>query len=246
MELDHTGMIRQAFDDARVRRSHHIALGEKELRVQLDPSVFPLLPISLAMTTVVSEADLRNLAVADIGTGTGILALAAACNGARNVLATDINARAVAIASQNFVSNGFGEVCHAVLGDLLPLGHEPIDVIVSNPPCMPLSDDAKSILPPAIRDSVDGGATGDQTTLRIIERAVNVLPCGGLLMIPVPRWADFRKLHHTLSSSFHCNVRRRLEVPYWIPFVFPAPDAGEPQGRPLAVVHISIVVGTRK
>lgn len=242
MELDLTGMIRQSFADAQVRRSHIITLRGIELRVQLDPSVFPLLPISLAMTKVVSEADLRNLAVADIGTGTGILALAAACNGASNVLATDVNTRSVAIASQNFVNNGFGHVCHAVHADLLPLGHEPIDVIISNPPCMPVPNDVKSVLPPDIRDSVDGGATGDETTLRIIERAVNILPFAGLLMIPVPHWADFRKLHQALSSSFNCIVRRRLEVPYWIPFVFPTADACGPH----AVVQISIVVGTRK
>ena len=55
----------------------------------------------------------------DIGTGTGILAIAAACMGANPVLATDLDAVAVRVARENVAVNGYGEVIEVRCGDLL-------------------------------------------------------------------------------------------------------------------------------
>ena len=55
----------------------------------------------------------------DIGTGTGILAIAAAHMGARHVLATDLDAVAVRVAAENVRHNGFGDKIDVRCGDLL-------------------------------------------------------------------------------------------------------------------------------
>ena len=80
--------------------------------------------------------DLKGKRVIDIGTGSGILALAAARAGAENVVAADINPNAALNAAENARANGFGDrivgVCSNLLAALAP---RPLfDVILSSPP----------------------------------------------------------------------------------------------------------------
>lgn len=80
--------------------------------------------------------DLNGKRVADVGTGSGILALAAARAGAANVIAIDINPNAAETAAENARANGLGTRVTAVASDLLSaLTPLPIfDVILSSPP----------------------------------------------------------------------------------------------------------------
>ena len=80
--------------------------------------------------------DLSGKNVADIGTGSGILALAAARAGAKSVLALDINPDAARSAQENARANGVGERVEAACMDLLTaLPARPLfDVILSSPP----------------------------------------------------------------------------------------------------------------
>ncbi|MFO1097940.1 MAG: methyltransferase [Xanthobacteraceae bacterium] len=79
--------------------------------------------------------DLRGKHVLDVGTGTGILALAAARAGAEYVVAADINPNAALNAADNARANGFpafSAVCSNLLSALAP---RPLfDVILSSPP----------------------------------------------------------------------------------------------------------------
>lgn len=68
----------------------------------------------------------------DVGTGTGILAIAAAKLGARDVLAIDLDEQAVAVAKENIQKNGMEQVVHAQAGDLLKDSVGKADVIVAN------------------------------------------------------------------------------------------------------------------
>lgn len=91
--------------------------------------------------------------VIDIGTGTGILAIAAAHMGAREVLATDLDAVAVRVAAQNAGINGFGEVITARCGDLLDVVDVSGDVVIAN-----IIADVIVILARPVRERiVDGG-----------------------------------------------------------------------------------------
>ena len=70
--------------------------------------------------------------VIDIGTGTGILAIAAAHMGAKPVLATDLDAVAVRVAAENVRINGFEGVIDVRCGDLLDVVRECGDVVIAN------------------------------------------------------------------------------------------------------------------
>jgi release factor glutamine methyltransferase len=71
-----------------------------------------------------------------VGTGSGILALAAARAGAASVVALDINPTAAKVAAENAHANGLGKPIRAVGSNLLSaLTPRPLfDVILSSPP----------------------------------------------------------------------------------------------------------------
>jgi len=73
--------------------------------------------------------------VLDLGTGSGILALAAARLGASSVLALDIDEAAVAVARENVAINGLGEtvqVRHGSLNEITPALTRAFDLLVAN------------------------------------------------------------------------------------------------------------------
>lgn len=80
--------------------------------------------------------NLSGKTVADVGTGSGIQALAAARAGATRVVAIDINPNAVATAAANARANGFEHAIFAIGSDLLSAipPRQQFDVILSNPP----------------------------------------------------------------------------------------------------------------
>jgi release factor glutamine methyltransferase len=83
--------------------------------------------------------DLSGKRVADVGTGSGILALAAARAGAAHVTAVDLNPNAALTAAENARANGHGDrfmaVCSNLLSAVAPIAL--FDVIISSPPFFP-------------------------------------------------------------------------------------------------------------
>ncbi|GLB64577.1 hypothetical protein NCCP2495_24560 [Dietzia sp. NCCP-2495] len=75
--------------------------------------------------------------VMDLGTGTGVLAAILARRGARRVVATDINPRAVRCARDNVDRLGLAERVVVEQADLWPATDEMADVVVCNPPWIP-------------------------------------------------------------------------------------------------------------
>jgi release factor glutamine methyltransferase len=118
--------------------------------------------------------------VADICTGTGLLAVTAAVHGAGAVSATDSSRRAVLNARLNARLNGVR--LRALRGDLLePLGGSSFDLIVSNPPYVPAETDA---LPSrGAARAWDAGRDGRRLIDRLCDEAPRRLRPGGALLI---------------------------------------------------------------
>ena len=72
----------------------------------------------------------------DIGTGTGLLAIILAQRGVNKVIATDLNPRALACASENFTRQGLANV-QLQQADLYPTDAPLANLIVCNPPWLP-------------------------------------------------------------------------------------------------------------
>ena len=68
----------------------------------------------------------------DIGTGTGILAIASAMMGAKHVLAGDIDPMAVRVAKENAEINGLSDKITCECGDLLDIAVAPVDLVSAN------------------------------------------------------------------------------------------------------------------
>ncbi len=75
--------------------------------------------------------------VFDLGTGTGVLGFLLLARGAREVVATDVDPRAVACAKDNAERLGFSDRFTVHEADLFPPKSAPADLIVSNPPWLP-------------------------------------------------------------------------------------------------------------
>jgi release factor glutamine methyltransferase len=87
----------------------------------------------------IGRLDLSGKIVADVGTGSGILALAAARAGATKVTAIDVNPNAVLTAAENARANGFENRVTAICSDLLSAlaPWALFDVIITSPPSFP-------------------------------------------------------------------------------------------------------------
>jgi ribosomal protein L11 methyltransferase len=75
--------------------------------------------------------DLRGASVLDVGTGSGVLALAAVALGATRALGLDDDPDAIAAATENLEPNGVTNV-EFVVGDLMKDDLPPADVVVAN------------------------------------------------------------------------------------------------------------------
>ena len=84
----------------------------------------------------IDKLDLKGKSVAEVGTGSGVLSLAAARAGAERVVAIDINPNAALSAGENARLNGLAASVFPVCSNLLSaIAPRPLfDVILSSPP----------------------------------------------------------------------------------------------------------------
>lgn len=76
--------------------------------------------------------DLRKRRVLDVGTGSGVLAIAAARLGAAHVLAIDVDPDAIASAHDNVLRNGVSGVVEVRRADLATAAADAVDVVLAN------------------------------------------------------------------------------------------------------------------
>lgn len=92
--------------------------------------------------------------VIDIGTGSGILAIAAAHMGAGEVLATDLDPVAARVAAENVKINGFEDTISVRCGDLLDVVDVSGDVVIAN-----IIADVIVMLAAPVRERIKDGGT---------------------------------------------------------------------------------------
>ncbi|MBI3819919.1 MAG: peptide chain release factor N(5)-glutamine methyltransferase [Planctomycetes bacterium] len=174
-------------------------LGEKEFRslaFEVNPDVFIPRPDTEAVVEAVvaflkNTADVESLQIADIGTGSGCLAVSIAveCRHAR-VHAVDISPRALAVAARNAARHGVEarvEFVESEYLDRVEPGRR-FHAIVCNPPYV-LSDELSQLQPeltyePRMALSPPGDAMGE-VFARIARTAAERLLVGGAVFVEI-------------------------------------------------------------
>jgi release factor glutamine methyltransferase len=147
--------------------------------------------VEFALQTLNSKPETRNPKLADLGTGTGCIAIAIAKHCANvEIFATDASSEALSLARENASTHGMDERIRfvpGVLGDwTAPLRAYSgrFDVVVSNPPYIAPRDIEK--LPAQIKDfeprrALDGGEDGLNCYRQLAAQCGTLLAPGGVL-----------------------------------------------------------------
>ncbi len=127
--------------------------------------------------------------VADVGTGSGAIALAVAYNApSARVIATDISRDAIIVAKLNAKRLNLEERVEFVTTDLLEAVQEPIDVVVANPPYIPITRYEQ--LPREIRHfeprvALVGGLEGLSVITRLLQQLEAHTTRAGMILIEI-------------------------------------------------------------
>jgi release factor glutamine methyltransferase len=156
--------------------------------------VSPAVLIPRPETELIVEAALKQfpdasaaIAIADVCTGSGCLAVALAHERSRGtVVATDIAEAALQVARRNAARHGVDARVRFVCTDLLRDASGPFDLIVANPPYVPARD--RDSLAPEVRDyepaiALFGGDDGLRMIPELFVQAAARLAPGGRLIV---------------------------------------------------------------
>lgn len=109
-------------------------LQEDDLLIEIDPGMAfgTGTHETTSMCVTLIEKYYHSGSLLDVGTGSGILAIAAARLGAQDIYAVDIDPDAVRVARENVEHNGLEHVIDVQQGDLLQGLNRPFDFAVAN------------------------------------------------------------------------------------------------------------------
>jgi release factor glutamine methyltransferase len=144
---------------------------------------------------------------ADIGTGSGCIALSLALEGEFDrVIATDVCRDAIEVAAQNVLAVGPETPVEIRLGTLLqPLANREFGAVVSNPPYVTAAEYEK--LEPGVREfeprtALVSGEEGMEHTRALLEGTHEILTPGGLLAIEVDSTRAERAISIAREAGF--------------------------------------------
>ena len=192
----------------------HLTLDVDERVLIPRPETEQLVEIVLELT-----ADFAGGVVADVGTGSGAIALALASEGVfEQVIATDVSLDALKVARANVrrCANILRAPVALRHGSLLgPVTERGLRAVVSNPPY--IAYDEASALPVDVRNwepavALFSGADGMAVTARLVREAAAALAAGGLLALEVDARRAGMAAELVASSGAYDDVRVLLDL----------------------------------
>ena len=180
-------------------------LGRREFYA-LDLLVTPAVLIPRQETELLVDSILEigggraDLTIADVGTGSGAIAVAAAVNlPACRVYATDASAAALRVARQNCRMHGVEDRVELIHGDLLDTLDVRVDIVASNPPYV-RTDEIEALgreIGHEPIEALDGGRDGLDVIRRLFEQTPAALNPGGAMLVEI----DPRQLRTVMSLA---------------------------------------------
>lgn len=148
--------------------------------------------IEVALERLGERRAQASLRIADVGTGSGCIAVALAHEfPCAEICATDISTAALAVAARNAARHNMAERVRLIecnLLDAFASKRETFDMIVSNPPYVARDEEAQ--LQREVREhephaALFCGATGAEIYAPLVNQAAGLLKPGGLLVIEI-------------------------------------------------------------
>ena len=158
----------------------------------------------------------RSIAIADIGTGSGVIGVALARElPLARIVATDVSADAIATGSRNAARHDVAGRIDFREGDLLEPLTEPVQIIAANLPYVTTAQWESS--PPEIHDheprvALDGGQDGLDVIRRLLAQAPARLAESGALFCEIGAWQgyDAREIADRAFPDARIEIARDL------------------------------------
>ncbi len=168
----------------------------------------------LLIEAMAAVAPPEGLTVADLCTGSGVVALAAAAAGAYSVSAFDRSAAAVECARLNAL-DADADIDVFEGSWTLAVSSGPYDLVVCNPPYVPEPPSTHSAAVPGPALAVDGGRNGRQVLDPLCAAAPALLRRRGTLLIVQSEFADISRTVNTLQANgLHSSVVAQKRVQF--------------------------------
>jgi SAM-dependent methyltransferase len=162
-----------------------------------DDPVIPPGPTTLELARCVGEVE--GASVLDLGCGPGTLAALAARRGAASVTATDVSARALALAEATARLGGVAY--ERLLGDLdAPVAGRRFDRVLCQPPFVPRPRTH------ARTTYLHGGARGDELAVRVLAALPSLLAPGGIALLRVDLPGAPEEVAAWLTQQLPCEA----------------------------------------
>ncbi len=153
------------------------------------PETELLVERALAMARRIAVGRAGPLRIADIGTGSGAIAVALAVHLPDALIdAVDISPEALDVAQINVVRHGLTGRVRLLLGDLLCPLDAPVDLIVSNPPYTILAEVEPNVYAYEPHLALEGGPDGTDLYRRLFADSPAKLRPGGALLCEIGSW----------------------------------------------------------
>ena len=169
-------------------------LGQREfygINVILTPAVLIPRPeteglVEHALFMAMMGMESRELTIADVGTGSGAIAINLAIHlPAANIFAVDVADAVLDVAAYNIQAHGVGDRVSMAIGDLLDAVPVPVDLIVANLPYIP-TDRIPTLQPEVQREpslALDGGPDGLSLIRRLLAQSEEKLNSNGIILL---------------------------------------------------------------
>lgn len=168
----------------------------------------------LLIEAMMACAPPEGLTVADLCTGSGVVALAAAAAGAYSVSAFDRSPAAVECARLNALEAGV-DIDILAGAWTRALAHGPYDLVLCNPPYVPAPPDTDPSQTPGPALAVNGGRDGRQVLDPLCAAAPALLRRHGTLLVVQSELSDIARTVNTLTANgLRSSVVAQKRVPF--------------------------------
>ena len=219
----HIGLLQESVQRRLTREPLAYILGVKEFYgIELEVSPDVLIPrpeseylVEQALLTSMMRAGESDWAVADVGTGSGALAISLAIHlPMARIYATEKSSRAADVAARNIQRHNVEDRVTLVQGNLLDGVPESSDIILANLPY--IRSEAISDLQPEVQwepqEALDGGEDGLDVIRDLLRQAPGKLKDGGMLLLEIDpdQASPLEEMGRSLFPGAEVSVQRDL------------------------------------